>query len=142
MVDGARAVRVDLRDAVERHRGHRTPRFKTRIQPATVSFSRLAARRNKGLGIGRAAYSAGVAATLLRDPPHRVSAGRRARDDAGRRPGRIRIERIWPELDCGRYPVKRAVGDPAEVWATIVRDGHEVLGARAALPAARGAPLA
>ena len=46
-----------------------------------------------------------------------------------RRPARIRIERIWPELDCGRYPVKRAVGDPAEVWATIVRDGHEVLGA-------------
>jgi starch synthase (maltosyl-transferring) len=45
------------------------------------------------------------------------------------RPPRIRIERIWPELDGGLHPVKRAVGDTAEVWATIVRDGHEVMGA-------------
>jgi starch synthase (maltosyl-transferring) len=42
---------------------------------------------------------------------------------------RIQIENIWPQLDCGRYPVKRTVGDPVEVWADIFRDGHEVLGA-------------
>ena len=42
---------------------------------------------------------------------------------------RIQIEDVWPQLDCGRYPVKRSVGDEVEVWATIFRDGHEVLGA-------------
>jgi starch synthase (maltosyl-transferring) len=45
-----------------------------------------------------------------------------------RRPERIRIERIWPQIDGGRYPVKRALGERVEVWATLVRDGHEVLG--------------
>ena len=44
------------------------------------------------------------------------------------RPARIRIERIWPQVDGGLYPAKRALGDPVDVWATLVRDGHEVLG--------------
>ncbi len=44
-------------------------------------------------------------------------------------PARIQIEDVWPQLDCGRYPVKRSVGDEVEVWATVFRDGHEVLGA-------------
>jgi starch synthase (maltosyl-transferring) len=43
------------------------------------------------------------------------------------RGGRVLIEKIYPELDCGRYPVKRVVGDRLEVWADIYRDGHEVL---------------
>src|SRR5581483_2207843 len=42
---------------------------------------------------------------------------------------RIQIEDVWPQLDCGRYPVKRSQGETVEVWATIFRDGHEVLGA-------------
>jgi starch synthase (maltosyl-transferring) len=42
-----------------------------------------------------------------------------------RPPTRIQIEDVWPQLDCGRYAVKRACGDPVEVWATIFRDGHE-----------------
>ena len=45
------------------------------------------------------------------------------------RPPRIQIEDVWPQIDCGRYPVKRSIGDEVEVWATIFRDGHEVLGA-------------
>src|SRR5436190_1976127 len=45
------------------------------------------------------------------------------------KPPRIQIEDVWPSLDCGRYPVKRSVGDAVEVWATIFRDGHELLGA-------------
>jgi starch synthase (maltosyl-transferring) len=45
------------------------------------------------------------------------------------RPPRIQIEDVWPQLDCGRYPVKRSLGDEVEVWATIFRDGHETLGA-------------
>jgi starch synthase (maltosyl-transferring) len=46
-----------------------------------------------------------------------------------KRPPRIQIEDVWPQIDCGRYPVKRSVGDEVEVWATIFRDGHDLLGA-------------
>ncbi len=42
-------------------------------------------------------------------------------------PARIQIQEVWPQLDCGRYPVKRTLGDPVEVWADIFRDGHEIL---------------
>jgi starch synthase (maltosyl-transferring) len=45
------------------------------------------------------------------------------------RPPRIQIESVWPQIDGGRYPVKRSVGETVEVWATIFRDGHEALGA-------------
>jgi starch synthase (maltosyl-transferring) len=44
-------------------------------------------------------------------------------------PPRIQIQEVWPQTDCGRYPTKAIVGDSAPVWATIFRDGHEVLGA-------------
>ncbi len=30
-------------------------------------------------------------------------------------------------LDCGRYAVKRTLGQRVEVWADIFRDGHEIL---------------
>ncbi len=40
---------------------------------------------------------------------------------------RIVVEGVYPELDGGRYPVKRVVGDEFEVWADILRDGHDVL---------------
>ena len=42
---------------------------------------------------------------------------------------RIAIEDIYPAVDCGRWPVKRIVGDTLEVWSDIFRDGHDVLGA-------------
>jgi starch synthase (maltosyl-transferring) len=42
-------------------------------------------------------------------------------------PPRIQIEHVWPQLDCGRYPVKRTLGERVEVWADIFRDGHDVL---------------
>ena len=44
-------------------------------------------------------------------------------------PPRIQIQGVTPQIDCGRYPVKRTVGDRVEVAARIFRDGHEVLGA-------------
>jgi len=44
---------------------------------------------------------------------------------------RIQIEEVYPELDGGRYPVKRIVGGVFEVWADLFRDGHDKL--RAAL---------
>jgi starch synthase (maltosyl-transferring) len=40
---------------------------------------------------------------------------------------RIVIEEVWPELDGGRWPVKRILGENFEVWADIFRDGHDTL---------------
>ena len=42
---------------------------------------------------------------------------------------RIVIEGVDPELDGGRYPVKRVTGDTLAVRADIFRDGHDALGA-------------
>src|SRR5256714_8600062 len=44
-------------------------------------------------------------------------------------PARIQIQEVAPQIDCGRYPVKRTVGERVEVTARIFRDGHETLGA-------------
>jgi starch synthase (maltosyl-transferring) len=42
---------------------------------------------------------------------------------------RISISDVTPQVDCGHWPTKACVGDRVPVAATIVRDGHEVLGA-------------
>src|SRR6476620_4652404 len=42
---------------------------------------------------------------------------------------RFCIEDIYPQIDCGRFPVKRIVREPFHVWADILRDGHDVLAA-------------
>jgi starch synthase (maltosyl-transferring) len=47
----------------------------------------------------------------------------------GLRGRRIVIEEVFPAVDAGRFPVKRIVGEPVEVWADIFRDGHAVLAA-------------
>jgi starch synthase (maltosyl-transferring) len=39
------------------------------------------------------------------------------------------IEDVYPELECGRYPVKREVGDRFEVWADVFKEGHDVIAA-------------
>lgn len=39
------------------------------------------------------------------------------------------IQHIYPEIDCGRYPVKREVGDLFEVWADIFKEGHDKIAA-------------
>src|SRR5690606_21664291 len=39
------------------------------------------------------------------------------------------IERVQPELDCGRYAIKREVGDRVEVSADIFKDGHDTIAA-------------
>ena len=41
----------------------------------------------------------------------------------------IIVERVWPVLDGGRYPIKRAVGDRLLVTADILADGHDLLDA-------------
>src|SRR5262245_50000383 len=42
---------------------------------------------------------------------------------------RIVIEHVTPQLEGGRYPIKREAGDVLEVGADIFRDGHDVLAA-------------
>jgi len=42
----------------------------------------------------------------------------------------LTIECVTPELDCGRYPVKRIVGDVVRVGADILKDGHDTLAAQ------------
>jgi starch synthase (maltosyl-transferring) len=81
----------------------------------------------------------------------RPAARRQARSSARRAAAlpnipRIVIERVYPELDCGRFPVKRVVGDRLEVWADIFRDGHDVIAASLLLRAVderewRAAPM-
>ncbi|MFM8458010.1 MAG: maltotransferase domain-containing protein, partial [Chthoniobacterales bacterium] len=39
------------------------------------------------------------------------------------------IENVGPLLDCGRYAIKRLVGDPVHVTADIYKDGHDVIAA-------------
>ena len=41
----------------------------------------------------------------------------------------IIIQGVRPDLDCGRYPVKREVGDALEAPAEIFKEGHDVLAA-------------
>jgi starch synthase (maltosyl-transferring) len=42
---------------------------------------------------------------------------------------RVVIERVTPELDGGRFPVKRVAGDTFRVEADIFSDGHDVIDA-------------
>ena len=58
-----------------------------------------------------------------------VIAGREpGADEIGTRRG-IVVERISPQIDGGRYPVKRVVGDQLLVTADILADGHGLLDA-------------
>jgi starch synthase (maltosyl-transferring) len=44
-------------------------------------------------------------------------------------PGRVIVDSVTPEIDAGRFPAKRVVGDDMEVGARIVTDGHDRLAA-------------
>src|SRR5215510_4082475 len=45
--------------------------------------------------------------------------------DQGR--ARAVIENVKPEIDCGRFPAKRTVGETMTVEADIFADGHDAL---------------
>jgi starch synthase (maltosyl-transferring) len=55
-----------------------------------------------------------------RDPRHRPE---------WRPAARIDIEAVWPEIDGGRYPIKRVAGEEVEVRADLLRDGHDTIAA-------------
>jgi starch synthase (maltosyl-transferring) len=42
---------------------------------------------------------------------------------------RFLVEEIYPNVDGGRFAVKRVAGEPVDVWADILREGHDVLAA-------------
>jgi starch synthase (maltosyl-transferring) len=46
----------------------------------------------------------------------------------GRR--RVVIERVSPEIDCGRFPIKRVVGETVLVEADVFADGHDQVACR------------
>ncbi|MDW8059564.1 MAG: alpha-1,4-glucan--maltose-1-phosphate maltosyltransferase [Thermomicrobium sp.] len=56
-----------------------------------------------------------------------TEAAREGLPEEGRQ--RVAIARLFPELDCGRFPVKRIVGDEMVVEADIFADGHDALAA-------------
>src|SRR3982751_1603913 len=47
-----------------------------------------------------------------------------------RRTEYIIIECVTPEVDGGRYPAKRIIGDIVSVGADLIKDGHDLLAAR------------
>ena len=40
---------------------------------------------------------------------------------------RVVIENVRPQVDCGRFPIKRTIGDRVLVTADIFADGHDLL---------------
>ena len=60
---------------------------------------------------------AGASSTTGRDP-----------DRGGRpSPSRIIIEAVEPEIDCGRFPIKRTVNEDVIVSADVFAEGHDLL---------------
>ena len=51
-----------------------------------------------------------------------------AKPNEGR--SRVVIENVEPELDCGRFPIKRIVDDTVFVEADVFGDGHDEVRAR------------
>ena len=49
-------------------------------------------------------------------------------NEEGRR--RVVIEGVEPEIDCGRFPVKRVVGEKVVVEADAFTDGHDAITCR------------
>ena len=47
------------------------------------------------------------------------------RDQEGRR--RVVIEGVTPQIDCGRFPIKRTVGEEVVVEADVFADGHDLI---------------
>lgn len=61
-------------------------------------------------------------------PPESATESRSASGPADRaRIGSVIIDRVSPELDGGRYAVKRVAGDTLTVQADLFKEGHDVL---------------
>src|SRR5215216_6305799 len=40
---------------------------------------------------------------------------------------RVVVENVCPIVDCGRFPIKRVVGDIISVTADVFTDGHDAI---------------
>ncbi|HET6561294.1 MAG TPA: alpha-1,4-glucan--maltose-1-phosphate maltosyltransferase [Marmoricola sp.] len=47
--------------------------------------------------------------------------------------GRIPVLDVTPQLECGKYPAKSTVGEPFDVTATVIREGHDAINAEVVL---------
>src|SRR5690606_33644599 len=47
--------------------------------------------------------------------------------------GRIPVLDVTPQVEGGAYPAKAAVGEPFEVTAKVIREGHDALNAQVVL---------
>ncbi len=45
------------------------------------------------------------------------------------RPSRVVVEGVAPQVDCGRFPAKRTVGEKVLVEADVYAEGHDVVAA-------------
>jgi starch synthase (maltosyl-transferring) len=53
--------------------------------------------------------------------------GEREPGPSARAPSRVIVEGVRPEIDHGRFPIKRVVGEPVVVEADLFAEGHDVL---------------
>ncbi|HRU39752.1 MAG TPA: DUF3416 domain-containing protein, partial [Candidatus Goldiibacteriota bacterium] len=42
---------------------------------------------------------------------------------------RVIIERVFPEIDEGEFPIRRIAGEKVDIKAHIIADGHDILSA-------------
>ena len=54
----------------------------------------------------------------------------RTRTGAGEGRRRVIIEGVKPEIDCGRFPIKRTIGEEVVVEADVFTDGHDAVACR------------
>jgi starch synthase (maltosyl-transferring) len=64
----------------------------------------------------------------MKQAPDRKSGGGTAMKEDGRR--RVVLENLKPEIDGGRFPIKRVIGERVVVTADIFTDGHDSISAR------------
>jgi starch synthase (maltosyl-transferring) len=75
--------------------------------------------------------------TTERAPKPRKAAAPKARDAEAPRTGgldprlqrRVIIENVQPQVDCGRFPIKRVTGEQVLVTADVHADGHDMVAA-------------
>jgi len=71
--------------------------------------------------------------SIVNEPLRRSTAGKEKHSEDmkiadGRK--RVLIEEVQPQIDCGRYPVKRIIGDAVTVKAAVFCDGHDRISGR------------
>jgi starch synthase (maltosyl-transferring) len=59
-------------------------------------------------------------------------------DTAAEELPRLVIESLTPQLDCGRYPIKRLLGNVVDVGVNIFKDGHDLIAAHILYRPAQG----